>query len=358
MMEMTQDGAKIAVDWEVPPNSNVDPQIQKQQVLHGIIRQPVVLILHGINNDTSFGYMRSLMRACSKRGWIAAGMNFRGCGGVPLATPRSYNGGYTGDLRCVVWRISARLAKGIKIFIVGNSLGANLITKYLGEEGLSETLPECVAGGISLGNPLVLNGAGIHFPWNYLLGLGAKKGLLQHWRTLRLMKAPQYQSAVRDALVSGTIGDFDEAMAPIFIRNSLIAPYAPKIGYKNAKSYWTDASSYRLIRHISVPTLVLTSQDDFLVHHGSMAKLAYCLANPNVIIVNTKCGGHLGWHECPPDGNMFVGTSWADTATMDFIDAVLQGHGISDEITGASERTKSALQGQAVQYAAEMHSRL
>eukprot|EP00978_Attheya_sp_CCMP212_P049452 scaffold666065_cov55-Attheya_sp.AAC.2 len=43
------------------------------------------------------------------------------------------------------------------------------------------------------------------------------------------------------------------------------------------------------------------------------------------MVVKTKCGGHLGWHEAPPDtGNVFgFGTSWADTATADFIASIL-----------------------------------
>jgi predicted alpha/beta-fold hydrolase len=60
--------------------------------MKGPIDLPVVLILHGINNNASFGYVKSLMRTCTNRGWLAVGMNFRGCGGVPLATPRAYNG--------------------------------------------------------------------------------------------------------------------------------------------------------------------------------------------------------------------------------------------------------------------------
>ncbi|KAI2498032.1 alpha/beta hydrolase [Fragilaria crotonensis] len=78
------------------------------------------------------------MRACTDRGWAAVGVNFRGCGGVPLATPRGYTGAYTGDMRGVVQILSGRLEKTpqYRIFLVGNSLGANLVAKYLGEEGL------------------------------------------------------------------------------------------------------------------------------------------------------------------------------------------------------------------------------
>ena len=327
VLTMRQDGATIALDWELPPPNTFSKSSseRKDDVLNGPIQQPVIIILHGINNDSSFGYVRSLMRECTNRGWIAVGMNFRGCGGAPVTTPRGYTGAYTGDIRGVVQSISARLANDVPIFLVGNSLGANLITKYLGEEGLSGTLPKCIAGGISLGNPLHIHAKSIAFPWGHVLSLGARKGILENLRNfIPMMRSQQYRTAIRKALLSNTIGEFDEAMAPIFIRNEQTYPFSFKIGYENGEAYWHDASSYRVISHVSVPLLLLTSQDDFLVYKGSTGKMAYSVSNPNVMVVKTKCGGHLGWHEAPPDtGNVFgFGTSWADTATADFIEAI------------------------------------
>ena len=74
--------------------------------------------------------------------------------------------------------------------------------------------------------------------------------------------------------------------------------------------------------HISVPTLALASYDDFLVENPSLHAMGYVLANPNIIVVKTKCGGHLGWQEARPGGGI-VGKSWAGDAMVDFIQAVL-----------------------------------
>lgn len=85
--------------------------------------------------------------------------------------------------------------------------------------------------------------------------------------------------------------------------------------------------------------LQLLASDDFLVYKAFQERLAYCLANPNVMVVESKCGGHLGWHEAPPS-NYGLGKSWADSATTEFIDVVFQmyynkrkskQHGISPE---------------------------
>jgi predicted alpha/beta-fold hydrolase len=336
IVTMPLDGARIALDWEFPisavssyDDDDGDVLRQKKGNTSAVVPHPkshVVVIWHGINNDASFGYIRSAMRACTDRGWAAVGVNFRGCGGVPLATPRGYTGAYTGDMRGVVQILSGRLEKTpqYRIFLVGNSLGANLVAKYLGEEGLEGTLPRSVAGGISLGNPLHLHSGHVQFPWGHILSLGARKTILENLMVMRQMTSSFFQKRIRMALMASTIGKFDEALAPVFIRNNPFPPFEPHIGYEDAEQYWKDGSSYRYVAHISVPFLQLSSEDDFLVSTSSSQKLHYSLSNPNVLVVNTRCGGHLGWRECPPDHKFGLGTSWADRATVDFIEAVLK----------------------------------
>jgi predicted alpha/beta-fold hydrolase len=357
VVTMPQDGAVIALDWELPPSDHPD-QI-KTLARMGPLEKHIVLILHGINNDANFGYVRSLMRACTERGWATVGFNFRGCGGVPLATPRSYTGAYTGDIRGVIQILSGRLHPNCKLFLVGNSLGANLITKYLGEEGRGGTLPRCVAGGISLGNPLHLHSGNIAFPWGHILSLGARKTILEQFVTIRKMKSTHFQQRIKMALMASTIGKFDEALAPVFIRNNPFPPYDFEIGYENGEAYWTDGSSYRYVAHVSVPLLQLSSEDDFLTSTSSSKKLHYCLANPNVLVVNTRCGGHLGWQECPPDNKFGIGTSWADTASVDFIEAVLKGDAQSVVVGDESlELNRNRIRGSAEEQAKNLISRL
>lgn len=329
---MAADGARIAVDWELPisPSSSSSSALsveqRKNEILRGPIQQPVVLILHGINNDSSFGYVRSLMRACTERGWVAAGMNFRGCGGVPLRTPRGYNGAYTGDLRGVVRSIAHRMGDNSRLFLVGNSLGANILTKYLGEEGLGGTLPKCVAGAVALGNPMRNDSSKFNSIFSSLMALGVKKTILMNWTTLKHMNNPAYRAAIRKALLAVTLADFDNAMAPLFVRNDSLYPYAFRVGYEDGQDYWNDASSFILSRHVSIPMMQLISNDDFLCYGPFLNRLHFLVTNPNIMVVQTKCGGHLGWQEAPPGGSNIgnIGTSWADVATTEFIEAVLE----------------------------------
>jgi predicted alpha/beta-fold hydrolase len=294
-------------------------------------------------------------------------MNFRGCGGMPLKTPRGYSGAYTGDLRHVVQHICARLPLSSpsttttrttslgKLFIVGHSLSANIVCKYLGEEGLSGTLPKQVAGSVLLSNPMFL---GIVDPISsVVLALGVKKTVLESWSSIRKFNDAHFQSRIRKALLSPSILDFDNAMAPIFIRNESVYPFAFRIGYKNGQEYYHDASSYRHIRHITVPTLQLIASDDFLVYPSFTTKSYFSLANPNVMVLETKCGGHLGWQESAPPspqvegdgiensgerqgGSMLSSSSWSDAATADFIQAAIDAIEEKDRIRALTDKDK------------------
>jgi predicted alpha/beta-fold hydrolase len=286
-----------------------------------------------------------MMRTCTDRGWIAVGMNFRGCAhGLPMTTPRGYSGAYTGDLRFIVQHIGARLDSSVasaKLFLVGNSLGANLVCKYLGEEGLSGTLPRQVAGGVALGNPMSINAAKMDPIMSLVLALGVKRTLVENWGSIRkFFRDSYYKSQILKALGSLSLGASDDALSRIMIRNDTVYPFGFSVGYPGGgPDYSHDASSYRCCPYIPVPTLQIIASDDFLVGHTFKGKTYFSLANPNIIVVETKCGGHLGWQEAPPppplpqpgerdnasDGSSRYGlSSWSNAAAAEFIQAIIE----------------------------------
>ena len=339
VMRMGADGALIVVDWEIPPAKEGEGEMDVTRP-NGIDR-PVVLLVHGMNNDSTFGYVRSMMRTATDRGWIAACMNMRGQDGlrqVKNATPRGYNAGFTGDLRGVVAQIGHRLKRnpnpvlddgqdaflGGPIFVVGYSLGANIVTKYLGEEGLHGTLPSYVGGGAALGNPLHIHSGTIAFPWNVVLGAGVKRSLLQNFSSFSRHHDPGFRKAMKKALLAPTIGRLDDVASPYLVRNDNFPPYAHRLGYRDGEDYWRDSSSHRYVPSVTVPLLQVAARDDFLVFGQFAKKLGRCLESPNVVVVKTRCGGHLGWQESPPPGKDGKGGSWSDAAVADFVEALLR----------------------------------
>ncbi|VEU36426.1 unnamed protein product [Pseudo-nitzschia multistriata] len=404
------DGAEICLVWEVPNNNDDDKtegQRRREEILGSSlsnrkaetsntkIQNPTVLILHGINNSSGYGYVRSLQRTMTDRGWNAAAVDFRGCGlAQRLSTPRSYTAAYTGDLRSLVNQISARMMGGAEcnvtaatasapLFLVGNSLGANLLTKYLGEEGLAGTLPRSVAAGVTLGNPFVLRANRMMFPHSVLIGAARKANYFRHRTALRMAATNDdagcpastrndFRTVTRSLIYDPRIislASLDRAAAPYMVRNSAHPPYETRIGYghrgdrttprysaptKTSKTdssrssnetskpviepqtpedfYWRDSSSFQQGRHVSVPLLHVQARDDPLCFANARRLMGHALQNPNVVYIETECGGHLGWwsEESGVPNAGWLGAPWAHKAAADFFEAVMD--------AGAEER--------------------
>jgi predicted alpha/beta-fold hydrolase len=69
--------------------------------------------------------------------------------GVPITTPQLYSAGYTDDIRIALMFIAHRYPNA-PLLGLGFSLGANVITRYLAEEGLrSRLMSGCALGCVS-----------------------------------------------------------------------------------------------------------------------------------------------------------------------------------------------------------------
>ena len=87
---------------------------------------------------------------------------------ITIQTPKSYNGSDTGDIRAAVRHILQK-ENSTLLFGIGYSLGANLLTKWIGEEG-----KDCpLLAAVSVSNPFDFNAATHHWQgwrFHHLLG--------------------------------------------------------------------------------------------------------------------------------------------------------------------------------------------
>nr|MDQ3806506.1 hypothetical protein [Acidobacteriota bacterium] len=69
---------------------------------------------------------------------------------------------------------------------------------------------------------------------------------------------------------------------------------APHGGYRDADDYYARASSLPVIRSIRVPALILHADDDPIIP-GRSFRDASIADNPDVLLVVTPRGGHVGF---------------------------------------------------------------
>jgi len=95
---------------------------------------PTMIIWHGIEGSSESTYMLSIAHKSFSVGFNVIRMNLRTCGGTEHLTPTIYHGGLTEDLRAVVSELIAQDGLS-RLFLVGVSLGGNLVLKLAGEYG-------------------------------------------------------------------------------------------------------------------------------------------------------------------------------------------------------------------------------
>lgn len=95
---------------------------------------PVLILLPGLTGGSDDSYVRYASHYAETHGTRAVVFNSRGCGDTFVTTPRYYSGLYIGDMQRVVQAVRVRYPRSL-LFSAGWSLGANILTNYLGLVG-------------------------------------------------------------------------------------------------------------------------------------------------------------------------------------------------------------------------------
>ncbi|KAL6962042.1 hypothetical protein U1Q18_036998 [Sarracenia purpurea var. burkii] len=147
------DGGTIALDWllnnDVPEDgTHMNNSISKDDTT------PIMVVIPGLTSDSASAYIKHLAFNTAKKGWNVVVINHRGLGGVSTTSDCFYNAGWTEDTRDILDYLHGEYVKA-PLFAVGTSIGANILVKYLGEDG--ENVP--VAGAVAICSP-----------WDLLIG--------------------------------------------------------------------------------------------------------------------------------------------------------------------------------------------
>lgn len=262
---------------------------------------PLVLLLHGLEGSARRSYACEVYKQLARRGVRAVGLNFRSCSGVMNRTPRLYHAGFTADVALAVRWLGER-APGVRLGLVGFSLGGNTLLKYLGEQGTA--VPVAAAAAISPPFDLARianafeNGEGQRYARGFVkaLRLKAVEHARTHGEVIDLHRVYRAQ----------TMRDFDDAFT------------APLNGYRDAAEYYAENSCQPFLDGIRVPTLVIRAMDDpFFANDIPHAVLA---ANPALFPALTPYGGHVAFAE----GRYPVRFSyWAERQAARFLSAFL-----------------------------------
>ncbi|KAI3445597.1 hypothetical protein Pfo_002262 [Paulownia fortunei] len=275
----TSDGGTIALDWVI--NAEVKkPAIQVNDAVQHDDRNPIIIIIPGLASASDSAYVKHLAFKMAKRGYNVVVSNHRGLGGVPITSDVFYTAARTEDLRSVIHHIHCQYPEA-PLFAVGTSVGANILVKYLGEDGI---------------NVPIIGAAAICSPWDSLIcDRFLRRRLVQRFYNKALtVGLKDYANLHQDVLSrlsnwegvkqSRSVRDFDDA-ATRFLANC-----------ETVDTYYRQCSSCNYVGSVMVPLLCISSLDD-PVCTSEAIPWDECRLNNNVVLATTQHGGHLPFFE-------------------------------------------------------------
>ncbi len=257
---------------------------------------PTIILLHGLEGCAESHYMRGITAKAYRSGFNVVRMNQRTCGGTDHLTPTLYNNGLSSDYRAIVRELAGR-DQLRKIWLVGYSMGGNLVLKAAGEMGGSEP---ALAGVVAVSPNID--------PTQCVAALEQPRNWIYHWHFLSRLKARIRRKArlfpgkwdLAPLRSMETITQFDDCYT------------ARDGGYVNGADYYDRAGARHVLHEISVPTLIITAHDDPFIP-ASIFDTPAIRHNPNIAMVMPHYGGHCGFFQkCRPGEDRF----WAEHRIM------------------------------------------
>ncbi|KAF8308153.1 AB-hydrolase YheT [Clavulina sp. PMI_390] len=284
----TPEGATLGIDMTPPSKESANLPANT----------PIVVVQHGLTGGSYEPYVRSILgtatapKSSGGLGLRAFVINFRGCAGVPITSPRLYSAQNTDDLRSGLMYITSKFPDA-PLLGLGFSLGANIITRYLGEEGVKSRL----RSGLVLACPwdMKKNSDRLRSTFIgrkvYSAGMGAAlfalfESHVHEWRAMPddPIMTPLIPKVL--AMKNPTLKQFDQAV--VCAVGGRRAPFP----FKTADDYYIDSSSHKSLPSIRVPFLGISAHDDPIVRSYPTE---HTPLSTSCALIVTAHGGHLGW---------------------------------------------------------------
>jgi predicted alpha/beta-fold hydrolase len=284
--------------FEVEPDSKVLGRCRWQP---NRTEHPTVVIWHGIEGSSSAAYLLSSAAKAFRAGFNVVRMNVRNCGGTDHLSPTLYHAGMTNDARKVIEELINQDGLA-RIIIAGFSLGGNQVLKLAGEYG--DAPPQQLLGVAAISPSISLHASSdrLEARRNWFYQKSFLNSLKRRIKAKEKLYPDLYQTnGIRHIK---TIRQFDDRYV------------APAFGFADANDYYAKASSLPHIKNIRLPSLIIHAQDDPFIPFAPLRDPSVA-ANPYVLLVAPKRGGHVAFVSTPTESND-DDRFWAENRLIDF----------------------------------------
>lgn len=244
--------------------------------------QNIVIGVHGLEGSSASAYIQSLGIYARKKGYDFVAVNLRGCSGENNQKLYSYHSGKTEDIVTVLQFIRSAYSYE-NYYLVGYSLGANLVLKFMGEFATTHAqwIKACV--GVSVPCDLKATALTLDAPKNWLY----RKGFLMTLKRKALQKVKAFPQ-------SGITIDSIKKIASLVSYDQYFT--APANGFASAFDYYKKSGCKQFLSKIQGPVLLITALDDPFFNEKCYP-YAEASNNKQVSLLFPKYGGHVGFYE-------------------------------------------------------------
>ena len=239
----------------------------------------LVVLLHGLEGNSSRQYMLSPAKHFSEKGWDVVAFNCRSCSGEINRKFRLYHHGEIDDLKQVIESI---VSKGNydQIVLSGYSMGGAVLSKYLSV--YAGRIPAEIKCGISFSAPYDLAES---IKWVEKRGNWIYHNMFRsRLKKKILIKAEQFPGRLDISKVDNypKWRDFDAAFS------------APLNGFNSVDEFYYDAACKNFLHDLDTPLLIVMAKNDPIIS-TTCVPLELCKRHPKIRFEITSNGGHVGF---------------------------------------------------------------
>jgi uncharacterized protein len=257
----------------------------------------LVVISHGLEGNTERAYVKGMARAFHDSGIDVLAWNFRSCSDDMNRQRIFYHSGASYDLDEVIRHVLA-MNHYQRIYLVGFSLGGNMILKYLGEKGKSIAPQIKKAVVFSVPMDLSTGSVQISTKGNWIYERRFLKSLVNKIKRKAALQPELNTERIDDIKV---LREFDNRYT------------APLHGFKDAEEYYQMNSANRFVTSIAVPTLIINAKNDPFLS-PECYPVALLKDHPCVSLEIPERGGHVGFALFNSNG-----LYWSELRALEFI---------------------------------------
>jgi predicted alpha/beta-fold hydrolase len=259
-----------------------DGDVASIERVRGHASAPRVIVFHGLEGGAHSTYARGILSEAVRRDWWADLVLWRTCDGrVVNDVARSYHSGASDDAGEAIAHI-LKSDPERPTFLIGVSLGGNVLLKWLGECGGSA--PSVVRGAAAVSVPFDLAAASAKLERGF--SRVYSRFFLRSLRAKAIAKSDRFPLIGDRCRIdtTATLREFDDLVT------------APLHGFRDADDYYGQCSSIGFLERIRVPTLLFNAADDPFLPREVLTRVRDLAGrNPSLTCIFPEHGGHAGF---------------------------------------------------------------